>query len=48
MAARIAELLRDGITPEGVGVVARDVAGYAAPVRIHFARLGVPFSFVGS
>ena len=43
-AARIARLLRDGVPPETIAVVARDVASYATPLRVHFSRLGVPFS----
>ncbi len=43
-AARIAALLRDGVSPESIAVVARDIASYASPLRVHFPRLGVPFS----
>ena len=30
--------------PERIGVVARDLTGYALPLRLHLRRLGVPFS----
>ncbi len=36
-----------GVPAERIGVVARDLAAYRAPLRAHFERLGVPFSGVG-
>lgn len=44
VADRVAELLQGGLTPESVGVVARDLAAYRLPIRRHFRRLGIPFS----
>lgn len=46
-ARRIRRLLDDGATPERIGVVARDLAPYAAPLRRHLSRLAVPFSGAG-
>ncbi len=36
-----------GIRPEGLAIVARDLAPYRAALRRHLSRLGVPFSGVG-
>jgi len=47
VAERIRCLLDAGHRPESIAVVSRDVAGYRAPVRLHFGRLGIPFSGVG-
>ncbi len=47
VARRIRRLLDDGATPERIGVVARDLASYAAPLRRHLSRLAVPFSGAG-
>ncbi|MFP8873331.1 MAG: hypothetical protein VCB42_02080, partial [Myxococcota bacterium] len=44
VARRIQVLLRGGARPETIGVVARDRAPYLAWLRVHFERLGVPFS----
>ena len=44
MARRVRALLDGGARPEGIGVVARDLAPYALVLRRHFRRLGVPFS----
>lgn len=44
-AARTArELLDAGVAPERIGIVARDLAPFAAPLRRHLRRLAVPFS----
>lgn len=44
-----AELDADpALRAEDVGVVARDLAAYALPLRTHFRRLGIPFSGVGA
>ena len=42
VAQRVRSLLDDGADAEGIGVVARDLAAYAIPLRIHFRRLGIP------
>ncbi len=47
VAARVRALLDAGADPEGIGVVARDLALYRFPLRRHFERLGLPFSGVG-
>jgi hypothetical protein len=47
VAVRIGELLADGMAPERIGVVARDLSPYRRAIRRHFGRLGVPFSGVG-
>jgi superfamily I DNA/RNA helicase len=44
VANRIAQLLDQGIVPERVAVVARDLRPYALDVRRVFRRRGVPFS----
>ena len=44
VAQRIQLLLRKGVRPEGIGVVARDRDPYVAWLRLHFDRLGVPYS----
>jgi PD-(D/E)XK nuclease superfamily len=41
-------LLDGGARPEGIGLVARDLAPYRFPLRRHLARLGVPFSGIGA
>jgi hypothetical protein len=48
VARRVRALLDGGARPEGVGVVARDLAPYALVLRRHFRRLGVPFSGVAA
>jgi hypothetical protein len=47
VAERIRRLLDAGHRPEAIAVVSRDMAGYRAPLRLHFGRLGIPFSGVG-
>jgi hypothetical protein len=47
VAERIRRLLDAGRRPEAIAVVARDVAAYRVPLRLHFGRLGIPFSGVG-
>ena len=47
IAVRVRALLDAGADPEGILVVARDLAGYRFPLRRHFERLGLPFSGVG-
>ena len=44
VAQRIQQLLRKGVRPEGIGVVARDRDPYVSWLRLHFDRLGVPYS----
>lgn len=44
VALRIQSLIRSGVRPEQIGVVARDLGPYVTAVRIHFRRLGIPFS----
>jgi RecB family exonuclease len=48
VAERVRGLLDRGVAPERIGVVARDLGGYAVPLRLHLSRLGVPFSGAGS
>lgn len=43
-ALRLRALLDAGVTPERIGVVARDLEPYRFAVRRHFERLGVPYS----
>jgi hypothetical protein len=47
VAERIRRLLDAGHRPEAIAVVSRDMAEYRAPLRLHFGRLGIPFSGVG-
>src|SRR5262249_10968348 len=44
IAHRVAALLARGTCPERIGVVARDLAPYVAPLRQSFEQLGIPFS----
>ena len=44
VAQRVRRLLADGVRPERIGVVARDLAGCAVVLRRHCRVLGVPFS----
>ncbi len=44
VARRIQVLLQEGQRPEAIGVVARDLGPYRSALRIHFERLGIPFS----
>jgi len=43
---RVLDLLARGVRPEAIGVVARDWSRRRAALRLHFGRLGVPFSGV--
>jgi len=47
VARRLRRLLDGGVLPEGLTVVARDLAPYRFALRRHLRRLGVPFSGVG-
>ena len=47
VALRVRRLLDSGARPEGVGIVARDLAPHRVPLRRHLRALGVPFSGVG-
>lgn len=42
--AAIRELLDAGVVPERIGVVGRRIEPYAFALRLHFGRLGIPFS----
>jgi hypothetical protein len=44
VAVRILELMDEGIPPEEIGVVSRDLSAYTTSIRIHFHRLAIPFS----
>lgn len=44
VAASVRGLLDQGVEPERIGVVARELAIFAAPLRRHLRRLGIPFS----
>jgi hypothetical protein len=44
VAADVRALLDAGAVPERIGIVARELAPYAAPLRRHLRRLAVPFS----
>ena len=44
VACRVRALLDAGCAPESIGVVARVLEPYALPLRLHFLRLGIPFS----
>jgi hypothetical protein len=44
VAARVRGALDEGIAPERIGVVARDLSGHRAALGLHFRRLGIPFS----
>ena len=48
VAERIRHLLDDGVEPEDVAVVGRELESTSLPLRRHFRRLGVPFSGVGA
>ncbi len=45
---RVRALIEGGAPPERIGVVARDLAPYAAALQVHFNRLGVGFSGVAA
>jgi hypothetical protein len=44
VASRILDLLNHGVSPERIAVVARTLTSYRIPLRMHFNRLGIPFS----
>ncbi len=44
VARRVQKLFDAGVHVETIGVVARELVPYTAALRIHFARLGIPFS----
>jgi RecB family exonuclease len=44
VAERLRGLVDAGASPERLAVVARDLAPYRVPLRLHLRRLGVPFS----
>lgn len=46
VARRIRHLIDQGAPPERIGVVSRSLDPYVSTLRIHFSRLGVPFSGV--
>ncbi|MGH0036718.1 MAG: PD-(D/E)XK nuclease family protein [Myxococcota bacterium] len=48
LARRVSDLVADGSRPEAIGVVARDAGRIALPLRLHFDRLGVPYSAIGT
>jgi len=48
VARRVRALLDGGARPEGIAIVARDLAPYALALRRHLRRLGVPFSGVAA
>ena len=48
MIERVVTLLEDGVPAESIGIVARDTAPYAAALRTHCDRLGVPFHAPGT
>ena len=48
VARRIRDLLERGVAPEAIGVVARDLEPYRIALRVHFDRLGIPFSTAGA
>ena len=47
VAGRIRALIDAGAAPERIGVVARSLTAYGVPLRLHFHRLGVPYSALG-
>lgn len=48
VANRIAALLQDGVVPETVAVVSRNLGPHLVPIRRHFSRLGIPFSGISA
>lgn len=44
VADRVRQQLDDGVQPERIAVIARDLDGYRNFLRVHFRRLGVPLS----
>ncbi|MGB5891786.1 MAG: PD-(D/E)XK nuclease family protein, partial [Thermoanaerobaculia bacterium] len=46
VARQIRHLVDQGAAPESIGVVSRGLDPYISALRIHFSRLGVPFSGV--
>ncbi len=47
VAERVRGALDAGVRAERIGVVARALAPYRVALRLHFGRLGIPFSAVG-
>jgi hypothetical protein len=47
LAAALRGLIDDGVTPERIGVVARDLAPYRTALRRQLARVALPFSGCG-
>lgn len=45
---QIRDLLDDGVLPETISVVSRDLSPYVSALRVQFDRLGVPYSGVGA
>lgn len=48
IARRVRGLLDEGLQPEAIGIVARDLSAHRLPLSRHLRRLGVPFSAVGT
>ena len=48
VASRVRELLDQGVRPESIGIVSRELAPYRVPLRSHLRRMGVPFSALGA
>ncbi len=48
VAERVHALRDERVPLERIGIVARDVAPYAVPLRTHLRRLGIPFSTIGT
>ncbi len=48
IARRVRGLLDDGMQPEAIGIVARDLSAHRLPLARHLRRLGVPFSALGT
>ena len=48
VALRLRRLLDGGACPERIGIVARELAPFALPLRLHLARLGVPWSGIAA
>lgn len=44
---RVRALLGEGVAPESIGVVARDLGPYESPIARHFGRLAIPFAVRG-
>lgn len=48
VAQRIREAIDQGVRPEAIAVVARDLGAYVIPLRVQLHRLGIPFSAIGA